>query len=55
MPISKQTIEELVKAAKEECGEDLTFEQAEQVLRNWVGYFSKLAELNYRNNTNDEE
>lgn len=54
MQISKSTIEELIEVVKEEYGQDLNYEQASKLLRDWVGYFSKLAELNYRQNNDNQ-
>ena len=57
MPISEQTIQELVKVVWEDYGEKITPEQASDILRNLVGYFDLLAKINYQeatDNTNDE-
>ena len=53
MQLSRATIEELIQVVKEDYGEEWSYEQAAQILRDWVGYFGLLAKLDYRNNEND--
>lgn len=45
MAISKETIAEFQKAAKKEMGKELTYDEAEEVLRTWVNYYDLLAKL----------
>lgn len=48
MAISKETILEFQKIAKEETGKGLTYDEAEEVLRTWVNYYDLLAKLYYQ-------
>ncbi len=49
MSVSRITIEEFREVICEEFGEDLTYEQAEKILTNCVGYFGLLAKLRHHN------
>lgn len=53
MALSNSTIEEFIQITRDEYGEDLSKEQAGQILKNLVGYFSLLAKLQNYNNENE--
>ena len=50
MAISKETIQEFRDVAKEEYGEEMSFEDASEILRNLVGYFDLSHKIDTREN-----
>lgn len=50
MAISKETIQEFRDVVKEECGDDMSLEDASETLHNLVGYFNLLHKIDTRDN-----
>jgi len=55
MAISKETIQEFRDVVKEECGDDMSLEDASETLHNLVGYFNLLHKIDTRDNPEKNE
>ena len=46
--ISKSLVAEFQQIVKAECGKNITTDEASAIIRDLVGYFSKLAEIQHK-------
>jgi len=51
--ISKKSIEEFKDVIQDEYGTELSYEQATEILMNWVRYYDLLAKIYHRMDDND--
>ena len=54
MSLQKETIESFKKLIREERGMNISFDEAEEVLRTWVAYYDLLAKIYHQEKQNDE-